>query len=144
MQTSFFKTSRGKNSTEPTTREPTHLYQAKPSWETYFIVIGSSYQLQSTRMDTSVPCSNILYGTIPPPIPPRKQFKDRPNAKVMYERATSLPAPSGILLEADHHWKHTQRTQPTTQRFFGRSYMAPTPSITTIQQIGIGIAHAYS
>ena len=26
-----------------------------------------------------------LYGTIPPPIPPRKQFKvDRPNAKVMY------------------------------------------------------------
>jgi len=69
---------------------------------------------------------------------------NRPNAKVMYERATSLPAPSGILLEADHHWKHTQRTQPTTRRFFGRSYMAPTPSITTIQQIGIGIAHAYS
>ena len=86
-----------------------------------------------------------LYGTIPPPIPPRKQFKpNRPNAKAMYERATSLPAPSGILLEADHHWKHTQRTQPTTRRFFGRSYMAPTPSITTIQQIGIGIAHAYS
>ena len=24
------------------------------------------------------------------------------------------------------------------------TYMAPTPSITTIQQIGIGIAHAYS
>ena len=62
----------------------------------------------------------------------------------MYERATSLPAPSGILLEADYNWKHTQKTQPTARRFFGRSYMAPTSSITTIQQIGIDIAHAYS
>ena len=56
----------------------------------------------------------------------------------MYERATSIPAPSG-LLEADY----TQKTQSNTRRFFGHS-MAPTPSITTIQQIGIGIAHAYS
>ena len=62
----------------------------------------------------------------------------------MYERATSLPAPSGILLEADYNWKHTQKTQSTIRRFFGRSYMTPTPSITTTQQIGIGIAHAYS
>ena len=85
-----------------------------------------------------------LYGTIPPPIPLRKQFKiNRSNAKAMYERATSIP-PSGILLEADYNWKHTQKTQSTTRRFFGCSYMAPTPSITTIQQIGIGIAHAYS
>ena len=86
-----------------------------------------------------------LYGTIPPPIPPRKQLEsNRPNAKAMYERATSIPAPSGILLEADHNWKHTQQTQSTRRRFFGHSYMAPTPSITTTQQIGIGIAHAYS
>ena len=62
----------------------------------------------------------------------------------MYKRATSIPAPSGIPLEADYNWKHTQKTQSTIRRFFGRSYMAPTPSITTIQQIGIGIAHAYS
>ena len=83
-----------------------------------------------------------LYGTIPPPIPPRKQFKiNRPNAKAMYERATSIPAPSGILLEADHNWKHTQQTQSTRRRFFGHSCMAPTPSITTTQQIGIGITH---
>jgi hypothetical protein len=46
-----------------------------------------------------------LYGTIPPPIPPHKQFKiNRPNAKAMYERATSIPAPSGLLLEADYNW----------------------------------------
>ena len=91
-----------------------------------------------------------LYGTIPPPIPPCKQFKiNRPNAKAMYKRATStstsIPAPSGgILLEADHNWKHTQQTQSTRRRFFGHSYMASTPSNTTTQQIGIGIAHAYS
>jgi len=88
-----------------------------------------------------------LYRTIPPPIPPRKQFKsNRPNTKAMYERATSIPAPCGILLEAeaDNNWKQTQKSQPTARRFFGHSYMAPTPSITTIQQIGIGIVHAYS
>jgi len=62
----------------------------------------------------------------------------------MYERATSIPAPSGILLEGDHNWKHTQQTQSPRRRFFGHSYMAPTPSITTTQQIGIGIAHAHS
>jgi hypothetical protein len=75
-----------------------------------------------------------LYRTIPPPIPPCKQFKSiRPNAKAMYERATSLPAPCRILLEADNNWKQTQKSQPTARRFFGHSYMAPTPSITTIQ-----------
>ena len=62
----------------------------------------------------------------------------------MYEKATSIPAPCGILIEADNNWKEIQKTQSTTRQFFGHSYMAPTPSITTIQQIGIGIAHAYS
>ena len=43
-----------------------------------------------------------FYGTPPPAIPPRKQFKpNRPNAKAMYERATTLPAPIGIFIEAD-------------------------------------------
>jgi hypothetical protein len=39
-----------------------------------------------------------------------------------------------------------KKTQPTAQpqRFLGNSYMAPITSITTIQQIGIGIAHTYS
>ena len=62
----------------------------------------------------------------------------------MYKRATFIPAPCGILFEADNNWKQIQKTQSTTRRFFGHSYMAPTPSITTIQQIGVGIAHAYS
>ena len=43
-----------------------------------------------------------FYGTPPPAIPPRKQFKpNRPNAKAMYDRATTLPAPIGIFIEAD-------------------------------------------
>ena len=62
----------------------------------------------------------------------------------MYKRATSIPAPCGILFEEDNNWKQIQKTQSTTRRFFGHSYMAPTSSITTIQQIGVGIAHAYS
>ena len=38
-----------------------------------------------------------LYGTPPPPILSQKQFiPNRPNAKAMYERATTLPAPIGI------------------------------------------------
>ena len=78
-------------------------------------------------------------------VKPGKQFKiNRPNAKAMYKRATSIPAPCGILIEADNNWKQIKKTQSITQRFFGHSYMAPTPSITTVQQIGIGITHAYS
>ena len=35
-----------------------------------------------------------FYGTPPPAIPPRKQFKpNRPNPKAMYDRATTLPSP---------------------------------------------------
>jgi hypothetical protein len=50
-----------------------------------------------------------------PPIPPRKQFKiNRPNAKVMYEQVTSIPAPYGILIEADNNWKQIQKTQSIT------------------------------
>jgi hypothetical protein len=52
-----------------------------------------------------------LYGKMPPPIPPHKQFKiNRPNAKAMYEQATSIPAPCGILIEADNNWKQIQKT----------------------------------
>ena len=54
------------------------------------------------------------------------------------------PVARGILLEADNNWKQTQKKQSTTRQFFGHSFMALTPSITTIQQIGIDIAHAYS
>jgi hypothetical protein len=45
-----------------------------------------------------------LCGTPPPPIPPQKQFKSNiPNAKAMYNRETTLPAPIGIFIEADQY-----------------------------------------
>ena len=54
-----------------------------------------------------------LYGTPPPDIPPRKQFKpNRPDAKAMYDRATTLPAPIGIFIEADQRWKLLQSDSP--------------------------------
>ena len=54
-----------------------------------------------------------LYGTPPPAIPPPKQFKpNRPNAKAMYDRATTLPAPIGIFIEADQRWRQIQADLP--------------------------------
>jgi len=54
-----------------------------------------------------------FYGTPPPAIPPHKQFKpNRPNAKAMYDRATTLPAPIGIFIEADQRWKQLQADHP--------------------------------
>ena len=87
-----------------------------------------------------------LYGTPPPAIPPLKQFKpNRPNAKAMYERATTLPAPIGIFIEADQRWKQIQADNPQhNQKFYRLSHYAPTPSISTIQQLGLGIVHAFS
>jgi hypothetical protein len=87
-----------------------------------------------------------LYGTPPPTIPPRKQVKpNRPNAKAMYKRATTLPAPIGIFIEADQRWKQLQAEhQQHKPKFYGLSHLAPTPSITTIQQCGLGIVHAFS
>ena len=56
---------------------------------------------------------NNLYGTPPPAIPSRKQFKpNRPNAKAMYDHATTLPAPIGIFIEADQRWKQLQADHP--------------------------------
>ena len=54
-----------------------------------------------------------LYGTPPPAIPPPKQFKpNRPNAKAMYDRATTLLAPIGIFIEADQRWRQIQADLP--------------------------------
>jgi len=87
-----------------------------------------------------------FYGTPPPAIPTCKQFKpNRPNAKAMYDRATTLPAPIGIFIKADQRWKQLQAEHPQhNQKFYGLSHYAPTPSITTIQQLGLGITHAFS
>jgi hypothetical protein len=58
----------------------------------------------------------------------------------MYQRATTFPSPLGVLRTADHHW-NSNNSQP--RNFFGHSHKAPTPSITIIQQIGLGITKAF-
>ncbi len=64
---------------------------------------------------------------------------DRPNATIMYNRATTHPAPTAILHAADSFWSLHK-----TRRFFGHSHTAPTPQIQTIQNLGIGITKAFS
>ena len=56
----------------------------------------------------------------------------RPNARIMLAKSTTSPSPIGILRTADCLWKQNKQ-----RPFFGHSYTAPTPSIFTIQQLGL-------
>ena len=61
----------------------------------------------------------------------------RPNAKLMYERATSHPSPTGIVNTACSNW-----ARKPTRRFYGHSYSAPTPKEHVQQQLGLVIVKA--
>ena len=63
----------------------------------------------------------------------------RPNAKLMFTKSTTSPSPIGILRTADCLWKQNKQ-----RPFFGHSYTAPTPSIFTIQQLGLGLTKAFT
>jgi hypothetical protein len=68
---------------------------------------------------------------------------NRPYANLMYERASKPPCTLGSLTSADFFWK--QSDSPTRRTFYGtNSYTAPTPSIHTIQQLGLTISKSYS
>lgn len=64
---------------------------------------------------------------------------NKPNAKTMFSLATSHPCPIGIFKTKDA----TQKSHKT-QNFFGYSYTASTPSIYTIQQLGLSITKPFS
>jgi hypothetical protein len=51
----------------------------------------------------------------------------------------SSQCPIGILQTTNSIWKSNK-----TQHFFGYSYSSPTPSIYTIQQLGLGITKAFT
>ncbi len=57
----------------------------------------------------------------------------------MFQRAVNSPSPIGILKTADSLWK-TSKQRP----FFGHSYTSPTPSIFTIQKLGLGVTKAFA
>ena len=63
----------------------------------------------------------------------------RPIARIMFTKSTNFPSPIGILRTADCLWKQNKQ-----RPFFGHSYTAPTPSIFTIQQLGLGITKAFT
>ena len=63
----------------------------------------------------------------------------RPNATIMYSKATSHPTPVGILQTANAVWSRT-----ADRRFFGHSYTAPTPIEHTLQQLGLGLTKAFA
>jgi len=81
--------------------------------------------------------------------PPQKPWRTthsntkyhRPNANLMYSRASNPPCPLGILTSADIKWSESQSL--TRRSFFGHSYTAPTPSIHTMQLLGLSISKAY-
>jgi hypothetical protein len=70
-----------------------------------------------------------------------KKF-NRPNANLMYKRASNPPNTLGILTSADFFWKQLQ--SPTRRTFYGHSYTAPTPSIHTLQQLGLAVLKGFS
>ena len=65
--------------------------------------------------------------------------QNRQHAAAMLRRATSSPSPIGILRTANANWNRNK-----LRTFYGHSYTAPTPSIYTIHQLGLGITKAYS
>jgi hypothetical protein len=72
---------------------------------------------------------NFLFSHHPAPqlwFPP-----SRPNATQMYTKLLQYRSPKGIVLLANHNW-----SLHPTRRFNGHSYLAPTPSITTVQSLG--------
>ena len=79
----------------------------------------------------------FLFGTSPAKaltFPP-----SRPHASEMHRRITSFPSPIGIFPHADHTWSTTR-----PRRFFGHSFTAPTPSITTLQHLGLCICKSFA
>ncbi len=63
----------------------------------------------------------------------------RPNATQMYTKLLQYPSLKGILLLTNHNW-----VLHPTQHFYGHSYLAPTPSITTVQSLGVSLTKAFA
>ncbi len=80
---------------------------------------------------------HFLFGHHPAPLlrfPP-----SRPNATQMYTKLLQYSSPKGILRLANHNW-----SLHPTQHFYGHSYLAPTPSITTVQSLGVSLTKAFA
>jgi hypothetical protein len=74
-----------------------------------------------------------------PPTTPLQFSPSKPNATKMYNRFMHFPSPKGILKLAKQNWSNLK-----SQQFYGHSYSAPTPTIATIQQLGLTILKAFA
>ena len=81
--------------------------------------------------------THFLFGSHNPP--PISFPVSKPNATLMYSKLLQYPSPKGILRLADHNWSVSP-----TRRFYDHSYLAPTPSISTIQKLGLCITKAFA
>ena len=77
---------------------------------------------------------NFLFGHHP--VPQLRFPPSRPNASQMYTKLLQYPSP---LLLANHNW-----SLHPTPHFYGRSYLAPTPSITTVKSLGVSLTKAFA
>ncbi len=68
-----------------------------------------------------------------------KFLPNKPSAQSMYYRSTCSPCPTAILQTANIHWECNN-----THKFFDRSLTSPTPTIHTIQQLGLGILQVFA
>jgi hypothetical protein len=80
---------------------------------------------------------HFLFGSHRPP--PILFPLSKPSAMLMYSKLLHYPSPKGVLCITDHNWLASP-----TRRFYNHSYLAPTPSISTIQKLGLCITKAFT
>ena len=110
-------------------------------------IIGDIHRANAVMMPWAI-CPHGGFGPIlknflfhHDPLVPQAPFQsNRPNATLMYSKATSHPIPLGILHTANAIWSRTA----DKRRFFGYSYTAPTPMEHTLQQLGLGVTKAFA
>ena len=74
---------------------------------------------------------HFLFGSHTPP--PISFPSSKPNATIMYSKLFQYPSPKG------HNWSLSM-----PRCFYDHSYLAPTPSIMTIQKLGLTITKAFA
>jgi hypothetical protein len=73
------------------------------------------------------------------PTGPITFMQAEPHATLMYSKIMRFPSPKRVLTLADHNWQPTPPCQ-----FYGHSYSAPIPTITTLQQLGLTLTKAFT
>ena len=79
----------------------------------------------------------FYFGSNPDPPPPSLFSPSQRNAEAMFHLANSNRCPSNIMQWAGDAW--TKKKSEADNIWYGDSYLAPSPRIWALQQIGIGL-----